>query len=124
MSSYESARVALEEEDEAFLVSVGANLDIIGELGIKGSCDILNESAHCFEQKVSELKGTPIWSWGTAGDDMQLKAKILCAVLQHSLGQNIEFERALQAIRSFYALPPEKRKPGQRPGMGLRRERR
>jgi hypothetical protein len=123
LASYEQARTALTEDDEPSMVCVGVDLDVVGRLGIEGSCNLLNISCNDLEQKISALKSTPIWLWGEAGGDLQSKANILCKVLQHTLGQPVDSSEALNAIKSFYAAPRSSRRTGQHPGPGLRKER-
>ena len=123
LANYELARSALMEVNEASMVCVGIDLDIVGELGVNGSCELLNSQSKHFDNKVTSLKSTPIWMWGDAGDDLQKKAQILCNVLGQLHGKPVNLDRALSAIKTFYALPPERRRPGQHPGPGLRKER-
>ena len=131
LSSYETARQALDEDDEPSMVCTGIDLRIVGELGAEGSFKLLNDESVYLEKKSEELRKSALWVWGSAGDDVGVKTRVLRSILAQFYGKNIPEERVKEAIIRYFdskdpdlpLAPTRKRRPGSHPGKNLRQRR-
>ena len=129
LSSYETARQALDDRDEPQMICTGIDLKIMGELGADGSHRLLTEASADLENEVVNLRKSTVWIWGSAEDDLDAKTRILCNIFMQLYGQAITAENVRTAICEFYEIesrkipvPPRRlrRRPGEHPGPHLR----
>jgi len=131
LSSYETARQALDDDDEPSMVCTGIDLQIVGELGAEGSFTLLSNTASQLEKKSDELRQSALWVWGSINDDFDAKARILCSILKQFYGKNIPENRVKEAVCRYFNnekiemknSPTKKRRPGEHPGKHLRQRR-
>lgn len=132
LSSYETARQALDDEDEPSMICTGIDLQIVGELGAEGSFKLLNDASAILEKKSEELRKSALWVWGTIGEDINAKTRVLCSILAQFYGKNMPEERVKEAIMRYFdnedpaleaTTRTTKRRSGSHPGKNLRQRR-
>lgn len=136
LSCYETAREALEDDNEPSMVCTGIDLQIVGDLGADGSFKLLSNAAEGLEKKSEELRQSALWVWGSIDNNTDAKTKVLCNILKQFYGMNIPENNVKKAVIQYFGnkkndeedhIPPRhsrrRRRVGIHPGANLRQRR-
>ena len=130
LSSYQRARVALDEQNEALLIAIGVSHDEIAEIGVQKSKSILTTAVSELQGNITKKQKGPVWIWGMSEENIDVKANILIHAAAQFYNMSITQSAARQAIEKYFDIVDDKlvrrpaRKVGSHPGHRLKRERR
>ena len=130
LSSYQRARIALDEQNEALLIAIGVSHDEIAEIGVQKSKSILATAVSELQDNITKKQKGPVWIWGMSEENIDVKANILIHAAAQFYNMSITQSAARQAIEKYFDIVDDKlvrrpaRKVGSHPGPRLKRERR
>jgi len=122
MSSYDTARKALDKSDKPLLISVGLLYDEVAEVGVSQSKQILSTGVKGIEAELTAKQKSLVWSWGMSEDNLDVKAKVLIHAAAQFYNISMSTEEALKIIKEFFEIyePARSRKVGEHPGARLK----
>jgi hypothetical protein len=126
LASYEKARRAVDESDEPKIISVGADYDLVGDIGVEESKVILQSALKTLEQNVSEKQKSAVWAWGVSEGDYDIKARVIKKFALEIYGLTLSQEECKKIVCKFFNIPNNlinERKVGHHPGKRLRQRR-
>jgi len=127
LAAYEKARRAVDELDEPKIISVAADYDLVGDIGIDESKTILQCAIELLEKEVTEKQKSAVWAWGLSEDDYNVKAKVIQKFAFEIYGLSLSQEECKKIVCKFFNIPNNlinERKVGKHPGqrLGVRRK--
>lgn len=116
MASYDKARIALDDQNEPLMISVGLVYDEVAEIGIAESKKILAAGVKALESDLNSKQAGLVWSWGMSEDNFDIKAKILIHASAQFYNIQLSVDEALKIVKEFFEIYEPKRNKGRRIG--------
>lgn len=129
LSSYQKARVALDEQNEALLIAIGVSHDEVAEIGVQKSKSILTAAVSELQSNIAKKQKGPVWIWGMSEENIDVKANIVVHAAAQFYNKSITPAAARKAIEKYFDIVGEKvvrrppRKVGTHPGKRIKHER-
>jgi hypothetical protein len=122
LSSYEQARVALDNANWPMMISIGLLYGEIPEIGITESKKILIAGISGLQSQLDGKQKSIVWAWGMSEEDLQIKSKILVHAAMKMYNKHMSEAEALVAVKEYFEIRDVKhvRKVGSHPGARLK----
>ena len=125
MLSYILARQALDEENEALMISIGAEYNQFPDIPHQEIKQILKKNISVLNSELNALHSSAAWAWGMSEDNFDVKVNILIQAAAQFYNRKLSRAQIAPSLRTYFGYNrngTEKRKIGEKPKRIVRKK--